>query len=46
MALETKNADGGVKGISVVQIITKSGQSFAVAVGEMNFTLTPRITEE
>jgi len=46
MALESKNASGQVKGISVVQVVTKAGQSFEVAVGDMNLTLTPKLADE
>ena len=46
MALESKNANGKVSGLSVVQVVTKTGQSFEVAVGDMNLTLTPKIAEE
>jgi hypothetical protein len=46
MALESKNANGKVSGLSVVQVVTKTGQSFEVAVGDMNLTLTPKLAEE
>jgi hypothetical protein len=46
MALESKNANGEVRGLSVVQVVTKTGQSFEVAVGDMNLTLTPKLAEE
>lgn len=42
VALETKNADGGVKGLSVVSVMAKTGQPFEVAVGDMNLTMTPQ----
>jgi hypothetical protein len=45
MALESKNASGQISGISVVQIVTKTGQPFEVAVGDMNLTLTPLLAE-
>ena len=45
VALESKNANGVTKGLSIIQIITKSGQPFEVAVGDMNITLTPILTE-
>ena len=46
MALESKNSKGGVKGISIVQIVTKSGEPFEIAVGDMNLTLTPVLAAE
>ena len=46
MAVESKSASGKVKDLSVVQIITKTGQSFEVAVGDMNLTLTPKLANE
>lgn len=45
MSLESKNASGGLSGLNVVQVITKAGQSFEVAVGDMNLTLTPKLAE-
>jgi hypothetical protein len=46
MSLESKNSSGGVKGLSVVQIVTKTGQPFEVAVGDMSLTLTPVLAAE
>ena len=46
MAVESKNAAGKTEGLSVVQIVTKSGKPFEVAVGDMNFTLTPKLQSE
>jgi hypothetical protein len=46
MALESKNASGKTSGLSVVQIVTKTGQSLEVAVGDMNLTLTPKLAAE
>jgi hypothetical protein len=46
MALESKNASGKTSGLSVVQVVTKTGQSFEVAVGDMNLTLTPKLDQE
>jgi hypothetical protein len=46
MSLESKNSQGGVKGLSVVQIVTKTGQPFEVAVGDMSLTLTPVLAAE
>jgi hypothetical protein len=46
MELESKNSSGGTKDLSVVQIVTKSGKPFEVAVGDMNFTLTPKLQGE
>ena len=46
MALESKNSKGGVKGLSIVQVVTKSGEQFDVAVGGMTLTLTPILAAE
>src|SRR5271170_3393970 len=46
MALESKNTDGKVNGLSVVQVVIKTGKPLEVAVGDMNLTLTPRLSEE
>jgi hypothetical protein len=46
MSLESKNADGGTKDLSVVQVVTKTGKPFEIAVGDMNFTLTPKLSAE
>jgi hypothetical protein len=46
MAVESKNAAGKTEGLSIVQIVTKSGKPFEVAVGDMNFTLTPKLQSE
>jgi hypothetical protein len=46
MAVESKNANGKVKDLSVVQVVTKMGKTFEVAVGDMNLTLTPRLSAE
>jgi hypothetical protein len=46
VALESKNAKGIVKGLSVVKVISKSGEPFDVAVGDMNLTLTPILAAE
>lgn len=46
MAVESKNTAGKIKDLSVVQVVTKSGKPFEVAVGDMNLTLTPRLTDQ
>ena len=46
MALECKSANGRVKDLSIVQIVTKTGKSFEIAVGDMSLTLTPKLSEE
>ena len=46
LALQTKKPNGKTSGLSVVQVVTESGKSFEVAVGDMNFTLTPRLAAE
>jgi hypothetical protein len=45
MALESKRIDGQMAGLSVTQVITRPGEPFEVAVGDMNFTLTPKLAE-
>jgi hypothetical protein len=46
MEVESKNAAGKTEGLNVVQIVTKSGKPFEVAIGDMNFTLTPKLQGE
>jgi hypothetical protein len=46
MSLESKGANGQLNGLSVVQVVAKTGKSFEVAVGDMNITLTPKLTDE
>ena len=46
MAFESKNADGKTQGLSIVQVVTKTGKPFEVAVGDMNVTLTPKLQGE
>ena len=46
MSLESKNPSGKVSELSVIQVVTKTGQSFEVAVGDMNLTLTPILTDK
>jgi hypothetical protein len=46
MALESISASGKVNGLSVVEVVTKTGQPFEVAVGDMNITLTPKLADE
>ena len=43
MALESKKSDGKTAGLSVVQIVTQPGQSFDIAVGDLDITLTPEM---
>jgi hypothetical protein len=45
MSLESKNADGKTRGLSVVEVTAKTGKPFEVAVGDMNLTLTPLLAE-
>jgi hypothetical protein len=45
MSLESKNADGKTKDLSIVQVVAKTGKPFEVAVGNMNLTLTPMLAE-
>ena len=46
VALESKNANGVVNGLSVVKVVNKSGETFEVTVGDMNLTLTPMLATE
>ena len=46
MALESKNTDGKVSGLSVVQVVSKTGKSLEVALGDVNITLTPRLNDQ
>jgi hypothetical protein len=45
MSLESKNSAGKTKDLSVVQVTARTGKPFEVAVGDMNFTLTPLLAE-
>jgi hypothetical protein len=45
MALQSKKSDGKIAGLSVIQVMTRQGKSFEVAVGDMNLTLTPKLSE-
>jgi hypothetical protein len=44
MALELKKG-GQVADLSITQVTARPGESFAVAVGDMNLTLTPKLAE-
>jgi|GEM_PF-631431 hypothetical protein len=46
MSVESKNANGDTKDLSVVQVVTKAGKPFEIAVGDMNLTLTPKLSDE
>jgi hypothetical protein len=46
LAVETKNAKGKIRDLSITQVVTQSGKSFEVAVGEFDFSLTPNVTSE
>jgi len=45
MALESKNNSGNTKNLSVIQVVTKAGKPFEVAVGGMNLTLVPMMAQ-
>ncbi len=45
MSLQSKNSGGKTTDLSVVQVVTKTGKPFEVAVGNMNLTLTPLLAE-
>jgi hypothetical protein len=46
MALESKKVNGSTEGLIVTQVAAQDGKSFEVAIGDMNFTLTPNIVSE
>ncbi len=46
MALESKMTNGKTEGLIVTQVVAREGKSFEVAIGDMNFTLTPNIVSE
>jgi hypothetical protein len=46
MALESKKSDGKTAGLSVVQVVTRPGESFDVTVGDLKITLTPDVAAE
>lgn len=45
MTLESKKTNGQTEGLNVIQVITQTGKPFEVAVGDMNLTLTPELSE-
>jgi hypothetical protein len=46
MSLESKKTDGKTEGLIVTQVSARDGKSFEVALGDMNFTLTPNMVAE
>jgi hypothetical protein len=46
MALQTRSVDGKTSGLVVTQVTTRPGQSFEMAVGDMDITFTPEIVQE
>jgi len=46
LALESKTRTGKINDLSVTQVIAKSGQPFEVALGDFQFTFTPKIISE
>ncbi len=46
LSLESKKTDGKTEGLIVTQVVARDGKSFDVAIGDMNFTLTPNIVSE
>jgi hypothetical protein len=46
MALQSKQANGKTAGLIITQVITRPGQPFEVAVGDIDITLTPEIVQE
>jgi len=45
LSLQSKRPDGKIAGLSVTQIVTRPGKSFDIAIGDLNLTLTPELTE-
>jgi hypothetical protein len=45
MSVESKNTEGKVEDLNVVQVVAKTGKPFDVAVGNMNLTFTPLLAE-
>ena len=43
--LETKQADGLTEGLNVTQVMTRSGKTLDVSIGDTQFTLTPNFVE-
>lgn len=46
VSIESKNAAGRTEGLSIVQTIAKSGKPLELAVGDVNYTLTPKLQGE
>jgi hypothetical protein len=44
MSLESKNPNGQINDLSVVQVVTKTGKPFEVAVGGLSLSLTPNVS--
>lgn len=45
LALQSKGSDGKITGLNVIQVVTRQGKAFEVAIGDMNLTLIPRLVE-
>jgi hypothetical protein len=43
MALESKKIGGETAGLSVIQIVAQTGQSFDITLGDLDITLTPEL---
>ena len=46
VAVESKKPNGRIHDLSITQVIAKTGQTFEVAVGDFNFSLTPNVKTE
>ena len=46
LALESKNDYGETHDFAVTQVIAQTGKPLEVAVGNLNLTFTPRVTDE
>jgi hypothetical protein len=46
LAIESKNDYGETHGLAVTQVVGQSGKPLEVAVGDLNLTFTPRVSQE
>lgn len=45
LTVESKNADGKISGLSVMQVTGKSEQPFQISIGNTDFSFTPEIAD-
>jgi hypothetical protein len=46
VTVESKKPNGRIHDLSITQVVAKAGESFEVAVGDYNFSLTPNVKVE